>query len=491
MNGKMHSSKLKNEVNNVNVEDEGQEEQAIEENPEEHEIFEENQINEEKMEDVLERLGLSKFKEVFAKEEIDLEAFKASSALELKTILNIPFGKIKMLKIEIEKIVEPEATKSGFLCPFCGKSFVSADILQEHIAQQHGGGFSGQIEVTLNEEVGNEEVNNEESSNEGQDVSIFQDIGEEQDLEAVTLEEECDISMKSVRSDVSMNEANEVDLTDVSMNGTSVSDDDDAEELENKEKVEKLKNVANKLLYSDDESEQLNLAEEMRSMIVTAEQIKTSGAGFILKTMRTFANGKLGDLIRKLYRRYKRALVQLDMSEGDEEEEEKEEDSNEEVNAEKTVESEDNASFGDGIEDEMCTEEEWRNAEEDLNTEEGGKEDLNTEEGGKETEDNSSFFVKRYICDVCNKDCKRSDNLKRHRKNTHEKEKSQSLNKYACDTCHQDCKRSDNLKRHMLRMHGTKQDNVENQCPGCKKGFANKQNCQKHMKNCKQVSSAV
>ena len=126
----------------------------------------------------------------------------------------------------------------------------------------------------MNEEVGNEEVNNEESSNEGQDVSIFQDIGEEQDLEAVTLEEECDISMKSVRSDVSMNEANEVDLTDVSMNGTSVSDDDDAEELENKEKVEKLKNVANKLLYSDDESEQLNLAEEMRSMIVTAEQIK-------------------------------------------------------------------------------------------------------------------------------------------------------------------------------------------------------------------------
>ena len=313
------------------------------------------------------------------------------------------------------------------------------------------------------------------------DVSIFQDIREEQDLEAVTLEEECDISMKSVRSDVSMNEANEVDLTDVSMNGSSVSDDDDAEELENKEKVEKLKNVANKLLYSDDESEQLNLAEEMRSMIVTAEQIKTSGAGFILKTMRTFANGKLGDLIRKLYRRYKRALVQLDMSEGDEEEEEKEEDSNEEVNAEKTVESEDNASFGDGIEDEMCTEEEWRNAEEDLTT----------EEGGKETEDNSSFFVKRYICDVCNKDCKRSDNLKRHRKNTHEKEKSQSLNKYACDTCHQDCKRSDNLKRHMLRMHGTKQDNVENQCPGCKKGFANKQNCQKHMKNCKQVSSAV
>ena len=130
-------------------------------------------------------------------------------------------------------------------------------------------------------------------------------------------------------------------------------------------------------------------------MIVTAEQIKTSGAGFILKTMRTFANGKLGDLIRKLYRRYKRALVQLDMSEGDEEEEEKEEDSNEEVNAEKTVESEDNASFGDGIEDEMCTEEEWRNAEEDLNTEEGGKEDLNTEEGGKETEDNSSFFVQK------------------------------------------------------------------------------------------------
>ena len=81
------------------------------------------------MEDVLQKLGLSKVsKEVFANEEIDLEVFKASSALELKTNLNIPFGKIKMLKIEIEKIIEPEATKSqkGFLCPFCGKSFVSA-----------------------------------------------------------------------------------------------------------------------------------------------------------------------------------------------------------------------------------------------------------------------------------------------------------------------------------------------------------------------------
>ena len=87
---------------------------------------EEQEIEEEKMEDVLQRLGLSKFQEVFANEEIDLEVFKASSALELKTILNIPFGKIKMLKIEIEKNFEPEATKSGFLCPFCGKSFVSA-----------------------------------------------------------------------------------------------------------------------------------------------------------------------------------------------------------------------------------------------------------------------------------------------------------------------------------------------------------------------------
>ena len=66
---------------------EGQEEQEIEENQEEEnqEIFEENQMNEEKMEDVLQRLGLSKFQEVFANEEIDLEVFKASSALELGT----------------------------------------------------------------------------------------------------------------------------------------------------------------------------------------------------------------------------------------------------------------------------------------------------------------------------------------------------------------------------------------------------------------------
>ena len=222
-------------------------------------------------------------------------------------------------------IVEPKATKSqkGFLCPFCGKSFVSAGILQEHIAQHHGGGYGRQIDesVTLNDEVGMEEVGNEE-----QGVSIFQDIGEEQDVEAATLDEECDISMKSMNSDVSMNsmngdvsmksmnrdvsmnKTNEVDLTDASMNETCASDDDDSEELANKEKVEKLKNVSTKLLYSEDEAEQLDLAKELKSMIVTAEQIKFFGAGFILKTMRTFTKGESGEIIRKLYRRYNRAI---------------------------------------------------------------------------------------------------------------------------------------------------------------------------------------
>ena len=124
-------------------------------------------------------------------------------------------------------------------------------------------------EEVVNEEVINEELSNENVSYEEQDVSMLQDFGE--DVEAATLEEECDISMKSISSD-------EVDLTEVSMNETTASDDDDGAE-ENKEKVKKLKNIANELLYSDDESEQLNLAEEMKSMIVTVQQIKTSGAG--------------------------------------------------------------------------------------------------------------------------------------------------------------------------------------------------------------------
>ena len=62
----------------------------------------------------------------------------------------------------------------------------------------------------------------------------------------------------------------------------------------------------------------MDLAKELKSMIVTAEQIKISGAGFILKTMRTFTKGESGEIIRKLYRRYNRALVQLDMTDGDE-----------------------------------------------------------------------------------------------------------------------------------------------------------------------------
>ena len=87
-----------------------------------------------------------------------------------------------------------------------------------------------------------------------------------------------DISMKSMNCDDSMIETNEVDLTDVSMNETLESDDDLAEELENKEKIEKLKLLSHKLLYSEDEAEQVDLDEKMKSVKVTAEQIKISGA---------------------------------------------------------------------------------------------------------------------------------------------------------------------------------------------------------------------
>ena len=120
------------------------------------------------------------------------------------------------------------------------------------------------------------------------------------DAVEVTLEEECDISMasmnetneevsnnggdismKSMNCDDSITETN--DLTDVSMNETLESDDDLAEELENKEKIEKLKLLSHKLLYSEDEAEQVDLAEKMKNVKVTAEQIKISGAGFILE----------------------------------------------------------------------------------------------------------------------------------------------------------------------------------------------------------------
>ena len=58
--------------------------------------------------------------------------------------------------------------------------------------------------------------------------------------------------MKSLNCDVSMNGVDEVDLTDLSMKETT---DDELDE----EKVEKLKLFAEKLLYSEDEAEQLAL----------------------------------------------------------------------------------------------------------------------------------------------------------------------------------------------------------------------------------------
>ena len=74
------------------------------------------------MEQILDKLGFQRLKEIFQKEEVTKEVFMASSALKLKTILDIPFGKIKELKIALEKNNEP-----GFLCPFCEITFVSAE----------------------------------------------------------------------------------------------------------------------------------------------------------------------------------------------------------------------------------------------------------------------------------------------------------------------------------------------------------------------------
>ena len=155
---------------------------------------------------------MSKYKEIFKRAEIDLEVFKASSALELKTILNIPFGKIKMLKIKIEKMDLPKVPKSpkGFLCPFCGKSWVSAQSLQKHIDEKHGGGYADkQINesVTLDGEVSNDQI--DVSMNE---IEISNREDAEQDVEAETLDEECDydISMNSIdRSDMSIDRTNE------------------------------------------------------------------------------------------------------------------------------------------------------------------------------------------------------------------------------------------------------------------------------------------
>ena len=93
--------------------------------------------------------------------------------------------------------------------------------------------------------------------------------------------------MKSLNCDVSMNGVNEVDLTDFSMKETT---DDELDE----EKVEKLKLFAENLLYSEDEAEQIELALKLRNLKVTAEQVKISGAGFILNKMRLFTPGKPG-----------------------------------------------------------------------------------------------------------------------------------------------------------------------------------------------------
>ena len=47
-----------------------------------------------------------------------------------------------------------------------------------------------------------------------------------------------------------------------------------------------MKLFAEKLLYSEDEAEQIELALKLRNLKVMAEQVKISGAGFILNNFK-------------------------------------------------------------------------------------------------------------------------------------------------------------------------------------------------------------
>lgn len=52
--------------------------------------------------------------------------------------------------------------------------------------------------------------------------------------------------------------------------------------------------------------------------------------------------------------------------------------------------------------------------------------------------------IRNYICDVCNYNFTRSNDLKRHKESVHEPE----IKNFKCDKCGVGFKRSDALKRH-------------------------------------------
>ena len=204
------------------------------------------------MEQILDKLGFQRLKEIFQKEEVTKEVFMASSALELKTILDIPFGKIKELKIALEKNNEP-----GFLCPFCEITFVSAEALDVHIKASHNGGYVEEIRSLqenrmLEEDVSTEEVFELEENCENElSMASIEEAGEHWGDESVEVGEK--------ENEMPENEINEI-FDNQSMNDSS------RYEMDENEIINSLESLSKQLLNSEDENERMLLTNKLRAL---------------------------------------------------------------------------------------------------------------------------------------------------------------------------------------------------------------------------------
>ena len=204
------------------------------------------------MEQILDKLGFQRFKEIFQKEEVTKEVFMASSALELKTILDIPFGKIKELKIALETNNEP-----GFLCPFCEITFVSAEALDVHIKASHNGGYVEEIRSLqenrmLEEDVSTEEVFELEENCENElSMASIEESGENGGDESLEVSEK--------ENEMPENEINEI-FDNQNMNDPS------RYEMDENEIINSLESLSKQLLNSEDENERMLLTNKLRAL---------------------------------------------------------------------------------------------------------------------------------------------------------------------------------------------------------------------------------
>ena len=183
-------------------------------------------------------------------------------------------------------------TKNDLACRFCSKSYKVRYYLEEH-EKKCGGG----------------EVIDDEDS---------EDSEEEEGLSLSKLSSDEDVSF-SEEEDKDENEEEEEDEDENQEEGMEESPD----EQYDGSVVKKLKQLSNELLYCDNDKRMDVLVDQLKSVRCSVEEVKDSGAAFILKQMLKTTKGLIQLKIKNMYERFQEEVAKMGIEEDDFDEEAK------------------------------------------------------------------------------------------------------------------------------------------------------------------------